>query len=41
MFQAQIPPGIPFGVYIIEAAILEPELGVTLHRSGTTLQIVP
>lgn len=35
-----LPDGIPAGAYAIEAALLEPELGVTLsrHSVGLTLQ---
>ena len=33
--------GIPAGAYAIEAALLEPELGVTLSRSSVPLTVMP
>jgi hypothetical protein len=34
-----VPPGIPAGMYTLEAAILEPELGVVLSRSRVTVAV--
>jgi hypothetical protein len=36
-----IPPGLPFGTYILEAALLEPQLGETLARSTFPAELVP
>jgi len=36
-----LPAGIPAGGYTIEAALLEPELGVTISRHSVTLTLVP
>jgi hypothetical protein len=36
-----IPAGLPFGTYILEAAILEPQLGETLARTTFPAQLVP
>jgi hypothetical protein len=32
-----LPAGLPFGVYTIEAALLEPDFGVTLSRHTVSL----
>lgn len=36
-----VPLGIPIGTYLVEAALLEPELGVTLSRHSVPLQSLP
>jgi len=36
-----LPAGIPAGAYAIEAALLEPTLGVTLSRSSAPLILMP
>ena len=36
-----LPAGIPAGTYAIEAALLEPALGVTLSRSSVPLTLMP
>lgn len=36
-----LPAGIPAGAYTIEAALLEPELGVTISRSSVALILGP
>ena len=36
-----LPAGIPAGAYAIEAALLEPALGVTLSRSSVPLILMP
>jgi hypothetical protein len=35
------PAAIPPGTYVIEAAILEPDLGVTISRHGVPLTVLP
>jgi hypothetical protein len=39
LMDGPFPDGVPAGVYTVEAAILEPELGVTLSRSTATLTV--
>ena len=41
LFRAAVPVGATPGSYAIEAAILEPDFGVTLSRHSATLQIMP
>ena len=41
LFALVLPAGIPAGAYAIEAALLEPELGVTLSRSSLPLTLLP
>lgn len=41
MIEGVVPPGIPSGTYTIEAAILEPELGVTLGRHSLNATLSP
>ena len=36
-----LPAGIPAGTYAIEAALIEPVLGVTLSRSSVPLTLMP
>ena len=36
-----LPEGIPQGFYMFEAALLEPELGVTLSRGGVEVTLAP
>jgi hypothetical protein len=36
-----LPAGIPAGVYAIEGALLEPELGVTISRHSVPLTLTP
>ena len=36
-----LPAGTPSGAYTIEAALLEPELGVTLSRSSVPVTLMP
>ena len=36
-----VPPGFPTGAYTIEAALLEPDLGVPFSRHSVTLTLVP
>lgn len=36
-----IPSGLPFGTYVLEAALLEPQLGESLARSTFPAQLVP
>ena len=36
-----LPPGFPTGAYTIEAALLEPDLGVPFGRHSVTLTLVP
>jgi len=36
-----LPSGLPFGSYTIEAALLEPETGVTISRHSVPAQLVP
>ena len=31
-----LPAGLPFGIYTIEAALLEPDFGTTLSRQSVT-----
>jgi hypothetical protein len=41
LFALVLPAGIPAGAYAIEAALLEPELGVTLSRSSLPVTLLP
>jgi hypothetical protein len=36
-----LPTGIPAGAYVIEAALLEPELGVTVSRHSLPCTVAP
>lgn len=41
LFALVLPAGVPAGSYAIEAALLEPDLGVTLSRSSVPLTLIP
>ena len=36
-----LPAGIPPGMYAIDAALIEPELGVTISRQSRSLTLSP
>lgn len=36
-----VPGGLPFGIYVIEAAILDPDFGTTLSQHAVTASLVP
>ncbi len=36
-----LPAGLPFGTYTIEAALLDPDFGVTLSRHSVTAALTP
>jgi hypothetical protein len=36
-----LPAGVPLGTYTIEAALLEPEFGVTISRHSVPLTLGP
>jgi hypothetical protein len=36
-----VPGGIPGGIYTIEAALLEPNVGVTIVRQGIYRSLIP
>jgi hypothetical protein len=41
VFDSILPAGLPPGAWTFEAALLEPELGVTLSRSAHFFEVVP